>query len=155
MGGLSVKMLSDACEYGLRACLWLAHRSGETHKASEIAEAIQAAPGYLVKVLQRLAKAGILSAQRGSLGGFTLERDPDDLTVLDVFNAIDPVERITSCPLGIGHHSTGLCPMHRHIDEVIEHIEVSFGSVTVADLLARSNNAEPLCTGVAGALESA
>ena len=73
-----MKLLSDASEYALRAVVWLAQRPGLPQKTREIAEGTHAAPGYLVKVLQSLAKAGILSAQRGSHGGFSLERDPRD-----------------------------------------------------------------------------
>ena len=89
-----MKLLSDASEYALRAVVWLAQRPGLPQKTREIAEGTHAAPGYLVKVLQSLAKAGILSAQRGSHGGFSLERDPRDLSVLDVIEAVDPIERI-------------------------------------------------------------
>lgn len=130
-----MKLLTDAGEYGLRAVLWLAQRPGQAQKVREIAEGTRAAPGYLVKVLQVLAKAGILSAQRGSQGGFTLERDPATLTVLEVINAIDPIERIRTCPLGLEAHGACLCPMHRRIDDALALIEQSFGSSTIADLM--------------------
>src|SRR5690606_17155548 len=100
-GGTVMKLLSEAAEYGLRAVVWLAQRPGGYWKVREIAKGTRAAPGYLVKVLQGLARAGILSAQRGSQGGFRLERDPAGLTALEVINAIDPIERIRACPLGL------------------------------------------------------
>lgn len=140
-----MKIFSDACEYGLRASVWLAQRAGETHKVREIAEGIQAAPGYLVKVLQRLAKAGILSAQRGSQGGFTLERSPDEVTVLDIINAVDPIERIQTCPLGLDAHGEHLCPLHRRLDDAMAGIEESFGAVTIAEMISESSRSRPLC----------
>jgi Rrf2 family protein len=140
-----VKLLSDATEYGLRAVVWLGQRQGETQKVREIAEGTQAAPGYLIKVLQNLSRAGILSAQRGTLGGFTLQRDPADLTVLEVINAIDPVERITTCPLGLESHGDHLCPMHRRIDEAMLQIEQSFASVTIAQLITEPSRSRALC----------
>jgi len=140
-----MKLLSDACEYALRAVVWLAQRPGVTGKVRQIADETRATPGYLVKVLQSLAKAGILSAQRGSRGGFTLERDPAELTVLDVVNAIDPMERIVTCPLGLESHGTDLCPMHRRIDDAMAAIEASFGASTIQDLIARPTGSRPLC----------
>lgn len=140
-----MKLLSDATEYGLRAVVWLAQRPGQPQKVREMAEGAHAAPGYLVKVLQTLAKAQILSAQRGSTGGFRLERDPAELTVLEVINAIDPIERIHTCPLGLEGHGACLCPMHRRIDDAMAAIEQSFGDSTIKDLLAEPSASPPLC----------
>jgi Rrf2 family protein len=141
-----VRLLSDASEYGLRAVIWLALRPGSTRKVREIAEATHSSPGYLVKVLQSLAKAGILSAQRGAHGGFTLERDPKSLTVLEVLNAIDPIERIRTCPLGIESHGSVLCPMHRRIDDAMGLIENSFANSTIHELMNDPSPSKPLCT---------
>lgn len=140
-----MKLLSDATEYGLRAVVWLAQRPGEAQKVREIADGTHATPGYLIKVLQALAKVGILSAQRGSHGGFTLERDPAELSVLEVVNAIDPIERIHTCPLGLESHGECLCPMHKRIDDAMAAIERSFGESTIADLLNEPTTSHPLC----------
>jgi Rrf2 family nitric oxide-sensitive transcriptional repressor len=140
-----MKLLSDACEYGLRAIVWMAQRPGEPQKVKEIAEATKSAPGYLVKVLQELTKAGILSARRGSHGGFTLERDVASLTVLEVINAIDPIERIHTCPLGLDSHGTQLCLLHRRVDDALRMIEESFGQTTIKQIVASPSTIQPLC----------
>lgn len=143
-----MKWLSDASEYALRAVVWLAQHPNSSFKLRQIAEGTRATPGYLIKVLQSLAKAGILSAQRGSNGGFTLIRDPQDLSVLHVVSAVDPIERIRTCPLGIASHGSCLCPMHRRIDDAIASIERSFGESMIADLLAEKTSSPPLCDGL-------
>lgn len=140
-----MKLLSDASEYALRAVVWLAQRPGEAQKVRQIAEGTQAAPGYLVKVLQSLTKAGILSAQRGSHGGFTLQRDPDELTALEVINAVDPIERIRTCPLGLESHGDCLCPMHQRIDDTLAQFERSFGASTITELITGPSPSKPLC----------
>ena len=140
-----MKLLSDAAEYALRAVVWLAQQPDKAQKMREIADGTHAAPGYLVKVLQLLTRAGIVSAQRGSNGGFTLERDPAELSVLDVVNAIDPIERIHTCPLGLDAHGRTLCPMHQRIDDAMAAIEASFAHSTIADLLASPSPSQPLC----------
>jgi len=140
-----MKMLSDALEYGLRAVVWLAEHPGRVQKVREIAEATHATPGYLVKVLQALAKADILAGHRGSHGGFTLERDPAELSVLEVINAIDPIERIRTCPLSMASHDECLCPLHQRLDEAIAAIEAGFAASTVADLLHESMRARSRC----------
>lgn len=141
-----MKIFSDACQYGLRATFWLAQRPEQPHKVREIAAETRASPGYLVKVLQRLAKAGILSTQRGAQGGFTLKRDPSDLTVLEIINAIDSIERIQTCPLGIDSHGENLCPLHRQLDGAMALIEDALGSITVATLLSEQTSSPSHCT---------
>lgn len=150
-----MKLLSDASEYGLRAVVWMAQHPGQSQKVREIAEGTRSSPGYLIKVLQALAKVGILSAQRGSSGGFRLECEPADLSVLDVINAIDPVERIHTCPLGFESHGECLCPMHRRIDDALAAIERSFGQSTIADLLNEPTRSQPLCEALAAPLRQA
>ncbi|MBX3423449.1 MAG: Rrf2 family transcriptional regulator [Pirellulaceae bacterium] len=140
-----MKLLSEASESGLRAVVWMARRPQGLHKVKEIAEGIQAAPGYLVKVLQDLARSGILSARRGSQGGFSLLRKPEGLTVLEVISAIDPIERIKNCPLQLDAHGQQLCPLHRRIDDALASVERSFRSSTIADLLTVPQPAPTQC----------
>jgi len=123
----------------------MARTPDKTFKVKEVAEAVQASPGYLVKVMQELTKAGILSARRGSQGGFTLIRKAEELTALDVINAIDPIERIHTCPLSLSSHGKRLCPLHRRIDESLRMIEESFRSATIAALLNQTGEPIPVC----------
>lgn len=140
-----MKLLSDACDYGLRAVIWMAERPSEPHKVKDIAEGTKAAPGYLIKVLQELAKAGILTARRGSQGGFRLKSDPAVLTALDVINAIDPLERIERCPLQMKSHSVKLCLMHRCIDDAMAQIEETFRAMTIREVIASSATTDSSC----------
>ncbi len=73
--------------------------------------------------------------QRGIGGGISLSRPNDEITVLDVVNAVDPIQRIDSCPLGLAEHGVELCPMHAQLDEALELMEQALSSTTIADLL--------------------
>lgn len=140
-----MKLLSEAAESGLRATIWLAQHPEQTWKVKEIAEAIHAAPGYLVKVLQQLTRADIVAARRGAQGGIVLVRSPQELTALDVINAIDPIERLTTCPLRLTKHRHALCPLHQRIDNGLEKIEETFRSVTIAQLRDVVEANQPSC----------
>lgn len=140
-----MKLLSDACEYALRAVVWLAQQPQDHYTVGQIAEATSAAPGYLVKVLQALAKADILAARRGSQGGFKLTRSPAELSVLDVIRAVDPPQRIQTCPLGRGSHDKALCPLHWRIDQAIAALEQSFAQVTIQDLIRETVRTQGVC----------
>jgi len=140
-----LRLLSDASEYALRAVVWLGQDPGRSWKVREIAEHTHAAPGYLVKVLQQLARAGLLSAQRGSNGGYTMTQPPDEVTIADVINAVDPIERIETCPLGLDSHGTNLCPLHRRINEAMALIERTFASITVEELIHEASPVRSEC----------
>jgi len=83
--------------------------------------------------------------QRGAGGGVSLAKEVEDISILDIVNAVEPVQRIATCPLGLKSHGTNLCSLHHRMDKVIESMEGAFGSTTVADLLSDPNPSIPLC----------
>ena len=138
-------MISPTVEYALRAMVVIAQSSGEAVVTLTIAEITKVPPGYLPKVLQILRKAGLVDSKRGLGGGFTLARPAKDVTVLEVVNAVDPIERIHRCPLAIDSHGTDLCPLHKRLDEAMEMVEQSFASTTIAELISAPGRSAPLC----------
>jgi Rrf2 family protein len=141
----STKMFSQTVEYALRTVVWLASQGGEPRTTQQIAKATKIPAGYLAKVLQSLGRAGLVDAQRGIGGGFTLAVSPDELTPLDVINAVDPIKRIKRCPLGLKSHSTGLCPLHHRLDEAMALIEKGLGETKISDLLRAPSSGNPFC----------
>lgn len=147
-----MRLFNDATEYGLRAVVWLTNQPQGPHKLQAIAEATAAAPGYLIKVLQLLARAGIVSAHRGISGGYALVRDPETLTALEVVSAIDPIERIRSCPLGLPGHAGGLCSLHQRIDDSLAEIERDFARITIAELALHRSSHGRACAALSAAV---
>jgi Rrf2 family transcriptional regulator, nitric oxide-sensitive transcriptional repressor len=127
-------MFSSTAEYALRATVYLAMHPGERANSREIAEQTRAPAGYVSKVLQDLAGAGIVVSQRGPNGGFWLARPAEKITVLEVVNAVDPIRRITECPLKIPSHGTTLCRLHRKLDDAIAMIEKTLGGSSLAEM---------------------
>jgi Rrf2 family protein len=142
-------MFSQTAEYALRAAVYLASQPDESRTVHQIAEATKVREGYLAKVMQGLCRAGLVSSQRGLGGGFTLARSADKLTIFDVIQAVDPIRRITQCPLGLKGH-INLCPLHRRLDHAMYLVERALRESTLAELLAEPNAkkgiAVPLCS---------
>lgn len=136
-------MISQTAEYALRAIVFLADQSAP-RTTSEIAEKTQSPAGYLSKVMQSLTKAGLVHSQRGLHGGFVLSIAADDLTVLQVINAVEPIRRFHECPLGL--HGINLCPLHRKLDDAAQVIEETFGDTTIAELNRVPASRKPLCS---------
>ena len=135
-------MLSQTAEYALRAMVFLGDQSSAVTTAV-IAEATLVPVGYLAKVMQQLHRADLVHAQRGPHGGFSLVKPASAVTVLAVVNAVDPMQRFESCPLGL--HGINLCPLHRKLDDAAQAVEKAFGDTTIADLLNVPSQRRPLC----------
>ena len=146
-------MLSQTVEYALRAVCFLADQSPESRTTGQIAKVTKVPAAYLSKVLQSLNRAGIVQSQRGSGGGVSLMMQPEELTILQVVNAVDPICRITTCPLGLASHGEHLCPLHRRLDNAMAMMEDAFGGTTLAEVLAEPTTSVPMCDFPAGLVQ--
>lgn len=137
-------MLSKTAEYALRAVACMGGQKGHPASADVLAEKTKVPRRYLTRVLQDLAAAGLVRSRSGPGGGYELQGDSRTLTILDVVNAVSPLERIRHCPLGLASH-TRLCPLHAELDKAYAATETAFAGVTIADLLESTSPIIPLC----------
>ncbi len=142
-------MFSQTVEYALRAVVHLAYEAPAARTTAQIADATQVQRDYLAKILQGLAKKGIVTTQRGVGGGVALAKEPAELTILDVVNAVEPIKRYLTCPLKLRTHGVRLCPLHRRLDDAMAHVEDAFRRTTLAEVLAEPSESVPLCEGPA------
>lgn len=141
-------MFSQTVEYALRAVIYLAqhHQEGPID-SRRIAEATHVPASYLSKIMQDLTRRDLLISKRGVGGGFLLRPAPEDLSVLDVVNAVDPLKRITGCPLSLASHCETLCPMHARLDEAIAHVEETLKNSTIREMMFDPSRPLPLSNG--------
>jgi Rrf2 family protein len=137
-------VISQTVEYALRAVVFLADR-GEPCTTRAIAERTKVPPAYLAKVLHALGRAGLVGARRGPGGGCVLAKPPAGLTVWEVVDAVEPLQRIRACPLGLDAHRGRLCPLHKRLDDALALVEHAFRTTTVGELLATPTTSRPLC----------
>ena len=131
-------ILSKACEYGLRATLYLASVPAGTYVASRtISDDLGLPYPFFAKVVQTLSHAGILASHRGPSGGVALAQDASDLTLGEVVTAIDGTGLFTECVLGLpgcGHEKP--CPLHAQWTPTRDRIHELFQTATIASLMA-------------------
>lgn len=137
-------MLSKTAEYALRAVVCMAASDGAPVSADQLAAETKVPRRYLTRVLQSLVSDQLVLSHSGRGGGYELARANDEVTILDVVQCVDPIERIRSCPLGIAEH-TQLCPLHCELDRAYANTEAAFARVTIAALLDSTNPIRPLC----------
>lgn len=138
-------MLSQTVEYALRAVVALASENGRPMVTATLAKITDVPMGYLYKVLQQLGRNDLVLSQRGSKGGFTLRKKPEEITLLEVINAVDPFKRIHRCPMEQVQEVDVLCPLHHRLDEAMGALEQAFASTTVDELLCDPERPYPLC----------
>jgi len=136
-------MLSKTAEYALRAVTSLGAAQRPV-AAQTLAEKTKVPRRYLHRVLQDLVAAGVLRSRSGPGGGYELAVETERVTILDVVNAVAPLERIRECPLGLKTH-TELCPLHAELDRAYAATEAAFAAVTIRGLLDSTSDFVPLC----------
>ncbi|MDP2965790.1 MAG: Rrf2 family transcriptional regulator [Pelolinea sp.] len=90
--------ITKQADYALRAVLYLA-RIDDGSKAStkDIAETQHIPPSFLAKIVSQLSIAGLIKTARGARGGVTLARPPEEVSILDVIEAIDGPILLNEC----------------------------------------------------------
>ena len=138
-------MFSQTVEYALRAVVFLADHAPDACTTDQISVATKVPKPYLSKVLQNLGRNQIVRSQRGTGGGVTLVKTPEQLTILEVVNAVEPIVRIQTCPLNLKSHGKRLCPLHHRMDDALGKVEKTFAETTLAEMLAEPTGSYPLC----------
>jgi Rrf2 family protein len=140
-----VSVISQTAEYALRAIVCLASDPDRPLTTQHMSEQAKVPAGYLSKVMQALGRAGLVDSFRGLGGGFRLTRDPDSLSIYEIIQAVDPLQRIRQCPLELKSHGKHLCPLHRRLDDAMASVEQAFRQTTIGELLETPTRSKPLC----------
>jgi len=138
-------LISTTGEYALRAAVFLAQNHPEPQTTAIIADGTKVPSGYLSKILQSMVRAELIHSQRGLHGGFTLVREPQRITVLEVLASVDAApKRIKKCPLGLKGH-VRLCPVHGLVDDAVAYAERAFAGANLHQLSKSAKEITALC----------
>lgn len=132
--------LSKKSDYALIALKHLATHNGEgSCSASDIAEVYGISEALMAKVLQKLARNGLVAARHGSSGGYTLGRDAREITVLDAIHAVDGPMNLTSCVTHRGEcGQTSTCTIREPLRKVNNSIQEVLSRVTISEMAGDS-----------------
>jgi Rrf2 family transcriptional regulator, cysteine metabolism repressor len=130
--------LTSRSEYGLLALIDLGVRYGDGPVSAREVSQRQGVPAkFLEQLLAALRKAGIVCAVRGAHGGFALTRDPNEITVLEVVEALEGPLAPTSCDGGALCGRSGACAAAGVWAKATEALRDVFLTTTIADLSNR------------------
>ncbi len=109
-------MFSKACEYGIRAIVFIAVQSLNEKRVSlkEIAQQIDSPEAFTAKILQQLSKKKLITSIKGPYGGYQIPIDKiKSITLMDIVVTLDGDDLFTSCGLGLkGCNAQKPCPLH-------------------------------------------
>lgn len=128
--------LTKKADYGLMAMKHLAeHADRGACSAKDIAEAYGIPQEALAKILQRLAKVGLIRSQHGINGGYTLTRDPRTISAFEVIKAIDGPLFITACVTVRGEcGQSGRCTIREPLRKVNQSIEDVLRNIMISEM---------------------
>jgi Rrf2 family transcriptional regulator, iron-sulfur cluster assembly transcription factor len=144
-------MLSNSCRYGIRAVIYLAGQpvEGGMTGIRKISSDLGLPTPFLAKILQQLAKQKILNSSKGPHGGFSLLRDPQKITLLDIVNSIDGQDVFTNCIMHNGscegvEDSKKHCPLHDDYESTRKELIKLFSHKTIYELVVRADKDEKI-----------
>lgn len=129
-------MFSKACEYAIRAMLFIAQKSkpGNNIGIKEISKGIDAPEHFLAKILQELSRKGIVQSIKGPNGGFYLDDSAKKNNLADIVKSVDGDNLFTGCGLGLKICSEkNPCPLHDEFKIIRKKIYNMLESTTVGE----------------------
>ena len=136
-------MFSKTCEYGIRAVIYIFSQNSKGKKLGikDICKEIDAPEFFTAKIVQSLAKQGVISSSKGPNGGFFMEKEQESLTLLDLVIAIDGDQLFKGCGLGLKQCSElSPCPIHNDFKVIRDQLERMLNNKKIADLASEINS---------------
>jgi Rrf2 family iron-sulfur cluster assembly transcriptional regulator len=128
---------SRSSEYAIRAFVNLAQvADGKFVMVKQIAEQEEIPSHFLAKILQQLARKGLLRSSKGPTGGFSLRGSPEDITLLTIVDALDGLADYQKCASGLAECNDEMpCGMHDSWKALRERIIEYLESTSIADVV--------------------
>ncbi|MFC0605076.1 RrF2 family transcriptional regulator [Winogradskyella pulchriflava] len=131
-------MFSKACEYGIKATIFIAVNSSENKRVtpSEISAEIDSPTAFTAKILQALVRHGVIKSVRGAYGGFEMDKDKIASTKLSqIVYAIDGDNIYKGCGLGLHTcNENHPCPVHDRFKVIRDELRNMLENTTIEQL---------------------
>lgn len=131
-------MFSKACNYGIKACIFIAQCSlkNERVKLGQIAHAIDSPEAYTAKILQLLSRRDLITSVKGAFGGYLIaEPRIAAIKLLHIVEAIDGEQIYAGCGLGLAQcNASKPCPIHDEFAVVRNNLKAMLQKTSLLDL---------------------
>ena len=115
-----VVSISEAASIAMHGVILIA-RSDQSFNVVSIADRTSTSRHHVAKVMQRLVKEGFITSTRGPNGGFRLSRNPEEISLLNLYEAIEGKVVIPECPMGKPICAFDKCMMSNLTQDMTRH----------------------------------
>lgn len=137
-------MFSKACEYGIKASIFIARESigGNRVNLKQIAASIDTPEAFTAKILQELVKNGIIKSVKGKMGGFEMDtKTLAEIKLVDIIKSIDGDGLYHSCVLGLNEcDALKPCALHKRIFGIRKDLQRMLEVTSMNDLIEDIDN---------------
>jgi Rrf2 family protein len=125
-------MFSQTVEYALRAMVQLASQPPSGSTTRKIASKTKVPAAYLAKVLQSMRRAGLVNSRRGVGGGVSLAWPAEQISLLDVIDALEPLKR-SGARSAKGRAATA--PLQRQLNAALAQVRQNLADISLGDIV--------------------
>jgi Rrf2 family protein len=139
-------MFSKACEYGIKAAIYIGAESLKNHRTSlkEIAAEIDSPEAFTAKILQQLSRNSIITSIKGQSGGYEIPREnQESIRLINIVMAIDGESVFTNCALGLKKCSNDSpCPVHHKFIKIRQALKTMLETTTLLELTKKRKSGQ-------------
>lgn len=135
----SLVNISEGSSLALHGMAIVAIKSPERVNVKSLARVLDASEAHLAKIFQRLTKAGFVSSVRGPAGGFVLAKEASEISLLDIYEAIEGTVNLHYCPLGKDKCQFTHCIFGKKLNDASEKIYSDLKSINLASFMKTIN----------------
>jgi Rrf2 family protein len=133
--------LSNTAQYAIRILAYMAVKPGEVFSAGDIVKELKISDKYLKRLMTTLSKARIVRSIQGRNGGFVFQKLPENISLSEIINAVENIEKYQGCILGFSECSDeNPCALHERWSKIKRDTNDLFFSVTLAQFVEQSKN---------------
>jgi Rrf2 family protein len=125
-------------DYAIRTVLYLALRGGEVVTSAEISQTMKIPQEYIITLTKRLRDNGILRTERGTKGGYALNKEPWNITLWEIVNVMEGTTRINRCLEGdhyCSRHAIETCPVRKNYEKLQQIFDDTLSGITIESLM--------------------
>ncbi|MCD4669370.1 MAG: Rrf2 family transcriptional regulator [Actinomycetia bacterium] len=133
-----MKLITREIDYAIRALIHLADNRERTIPVTELVEKLGITRPFLRKIMQELAKAGVVGSYKGNKGGFLLKKKPENIYLIDLVEVFQGKFSLNECIL-----NKDICPnrdnciLKDRIEDIEEKVKKELGSIDLKSLIKK------------------
>ncbi len=131
-----MKLITREIDYAIRALMYLADNEGMIVTVTKLVEELGITRPFLRKIMQELAKAGVVGSYRGNKGGFLLKKKPGDIYLIDLVEVFQGKFSLNECILNKDIcPNRGDCILKDRVDDIEEKVKKELEAIDLRSLI--------------------